>query len=80
MLITLAHPQEIDTAIAVLSADPQVKEIMKEGNRIRMTLVGKSASPLLDSLIREGISIEEAVKVSRTLEEIYLDVMRQAEA
>jgi ABC-2 type transport system ATP-binding protein len=80
MLITLAHPKEIDTAIAVLSADPQVKEVIQEGDRIRMVLAGKSASPLLDCLIRQGISIEEAIKVSRTLEEIYLDVMRQAEA
>jgi ABC-2 type transport system ATP-binding protein len=80
MLVTLAHTEEIETAITVLSADPRVKEVIQEGDRIRMTLVGKSAFPLLDRLIREDISIEEAVKISRTLEEIYLDVMRQAEA
>lgn len=80
MLITLAHPKEIDTAIALLSENPQVQDVIREGDRVRMTLTGKSAFPLLDRLIREGIGIEEAVKVSRTLEDIYLDVMRQAEA
>ena len=33
---------------------------------------------MIEALVRAGFGIEEAVKRKRTLEEIYLDVVREA--
>lgn len=37
-----------------------------------------AGSPVIEALVRAGFGIEEAVKRKRTLEEIYLDVVREA--
>jgi ABC-2 type transport system ATP-binding protein len=78
--ITLEDPGQADQAIALAISIERVIEARRDGDRIRVILEGGSASLLLGRLVQAGIGIEEAVKVMRTLEEIYLDVMHQAGA
>lgn len=76
--ITLADPGQADLAVSIARLQEGVIDVHPAGERLMVTLQGTTASPLLSRLVRGGVEIEEAVKVSRSLEEIYLDVMKQA--
>jgi ABC-2 type transport system ATP-binding protein len=78
--ITLADPGQADMAASLARSLERVIEVSLDRDRVRVTLEGGSVSQLLGRLVQEGIGIEEAVKISRTLEEIYLDVMHQSGA
>ncbi|MDD1677842.1 MAG: ABC transporter ATP-binding protein [Methanomicrobiales archaeon] len=78
--LSLADPEKTATALDLLSQLPSVSRTEREGNRILVTLTrGSPASPILTRLIQEDIGVEEATKVSRSLEEIYLGVVQEAE-
>jgi ABC-2 type transport system ATP-binding protein len=76
--ITLSDPTHGDRAVAVINTIPGVTMASQEHGRIKVTLTGPSGSPVLAALIREGFGVEEAVRRKRTLEEIYLEVVREA--
>jgi ABC-2 type transport system ATP-binding protein len=76
--ITLSDPGYGDRAVAVINTLPGVTMASQEHGHIKVTLSGPSGSPVLSALIREGFDVEEAVRRKRTLEEIYLDVVREA--
>ncbi|HZD44238.1 MAG TPA: ABC transporter ATP-binding protein, partial [Methanomicrobiales archaeon] len=78
--ITPGDRGQIDAAISILKAMPEVSETWSRDGKILVALArGSPAAPLLTSLIGKGIAVEEAKKVSRSLEEIYLGVMQQTE-
>jgi ABC-2 type transport system ATP-binding protein len=78
--ITLADHTQSSQALAVLESLHQVQEAWADGGRIIAAITsGSAASPLLTRLIEQGIAVEEGRKVTRSLEEIYLDAVRQAE-
>jgi len=76
--ITLSDPSLADRAVAIINTVPGVAMTSQEHGQIRVTLSGPSGSRVLEALIREGFGVEEAVRRKRTLEEIYLDVVREA--
>jgi len=76
--ITLSDPSLGDRAVVIISGLPGVTTTMQEHGHITVTLSGPSGSPVLEALIKEGIGVEEAVRRKRTLEEIYLEVVREA--
>ncbi len=49
----------------------------QEHGRINVALSGPGGSHVLEALIKGGFGVEEAVRRKRTLEEIYLDVVRE---
>jgi ABC-2 type transport system ATP-binding protein len=78
--LTLADSGQTAAALGVLHQIPEVTDTQEDKNRIRVTLAeGSPAAPVLTRLIQEGIGIEEATKVARSLEEIYLAVVQEAE-
>lgn len=76
--ITLSEPSLADRAVAIISALPGVTMNSEEHGHIMVTLSGSGVSPVLTALITGGIGVEEAVRRKRTLEEIYLEVVREA--
>jgi ABC-2 type transport system ATP-binding protein len=76
--ITLSDPSLADRAVAIINTLPGVTMTSQEHRQIRVTLSGQSGSPVIEALIKEGFGVEEAVRRKRTLEEIYLDVVREA--
>ncbi len=76
--ITLSDPGTGDRAVAIINALPGVTMTSQEHGHIKVTLSGSSGSPVLEALIKGGFGVEEAVRRKRTLEEIYLDVVREA--
>jgi ABC-2 type transport system ATP-binding protein len=76
--ITLSDQAHGDKAAAIINTLPGVTMTSQEHGHIKVTLSGQSGAPVIEALIKEGFGVEEAVRRKRTLEEIYLDVVREA--
>jgi ABC-2 type transport system ATP-binding protein len=48
-----------------------------EGSRLTISHLDESVSPILASLIRAGVGVEEVRKDSRSLEDVYLDLVKE---
>jgi ABC-2 type transport system ATP-binding protein len=77
--VTLADPAQAGEAGRVLSSLGGIEDLSVSDNFIRMNLSAISSHEVITALVRGGIRIDEARIQKRSLEEIYLDVMRQAE-
>ncbi|MDK2975516.1 MAG: type transport system ATP-binding protein, partial [Methanofollis sp.] len=75
----LADRASADCALAVISAAPGVGEVSREGETISARLTGSDVPSLVKAVAEAGCAIEEVGKSHRSLEEIYLSVVRQAE-
>jgi ABC-2 type transport system ATP-binding protein len=80
VVITLADPETAPLAVRILSDLPEVADAVYEGGRLTAVLTGQQAAPLLTALVRADIAVEEARRTSRSLEEIYLEVVSRTEA
>lgn len=78
LMITLSGPEHNDRAIAVISTLPGVTQVTPGRGHIEVTLSGSSGSYVLEALVKEGFGVEEVIRRKRTLEEIYLGVVREA--
>jgi len=77
--ITLADSEEAERASDIINSLDFVSDCERENARIIVALNGKSSSTLLNMLIGEGIRVEELKKVEKSLEDVYLDIVRQEE-
>jgi ABC-2 type transport system ATP-binding protein len=78
--LTLADAGQTAMTLDILTGIPGVKEADEDGKKILITMTeGSPAAPVLTRLIKEGIEVEEATKVAHSLEEIYLQVVQEAE-
>ncbi len=78
--LSLADSGQIDTALAILPQLEGVVNVENDGKHILLTLApGITTAPILTRLIREGIAVEEATRLTRSLEDIYLGVVQEAE-
>lgn len=80
--LTLILTKEQDAIIAneVLRRNPAVIGTMVDGARVMIDHEDDSSSGLLASLVQAGVGIEEARKASRSLEDVYIDLVREQEA
>lgn len=78
--ITLSKEQDAMIAAEMLRGNPTVTSARTDGVRITVSHIQDSASPLLMSLIKTGIGVEEVRKASRSLEDVYIDLVREQEA
>jgi ABC-2 type transport system ATP-binding protein len=80
MEVTLSDINQMDKAKEILSAITSV-EVCREadGKMVARLRKGASAAPVLHTLILGGIEVEEVKKVTRSLEEIYLEAVHQQE-
>jgi ABC-type multidrug transport system, ATPase component len=78
--LTLADPGQTAEALTILPGLPGVAGIGEDGHRILVTLgKGSPAAPVITGLIQAQIGVEEATKIARSLEEIYLDIVQETE-
>lgn len=75
--ITLLDRNQVDEALSVVSKMPGISEFNQTETGLSITLSGSSASPVISNLCNAGIHIEEVVKGRRSLEDIYIDIMRE---
>jgi ABC-2 type transport system ATP-binding protein len=78
-VVTLAEPGTAPAAIDILSAAAGISGLSAEGGRLIMYLDSCPPYKVISMLVEGGIGIEEAQRTGKSLEEIYLGVMRQAE-
>jgi ABC-2 type transport system ATP-binding protein len=77
--VTLANPGQAGEAEAVLTSLGGIGDLTRTDNRLEMTLAGTPGHEVVATLVKQGIQVDEARIQKRSLEDIYLDVMRQAE-
>ncbi len=78
--VTLSDKAQAGAAQRVLEGIAGVSDLQVQGDHISMKIPHSGAPGVLFALTGAGISLEEAKKQSRSLEDIYLDVMKKAEA
>jgi len=64
-------------AESVLRGSSDVSEFVFDGNSVSVTLAAGSASSLIEKFVMSGISIEEAVSEQHSLEEIYIEIIKE---
>jgi len=75
--ITLSDLNQIPEAFSVVSKTPGVSEFNETETGFSLTLSDSFASPVISRLCSAGISIEEVVKDRRSLEDIYIEIMKE---
>jgi ABC-2 type transport system ATP-binding protein len=75
--ITFVDSEESKRALNFISALEYVSECEEENAKIEVTLKGEDTSTLLSTLIGEGIKVEEIKKTSKSLEDVYLDIVQK---
>jgi len=77
--IALADDEEAEKALDLLASLDYVSECERDGLRITATIEGEKTSTVLSVLMKDGIKVEEAKKVTKSLEDIYLSLVRRSE-
>jgi ABC-2 type transport system ATP-binding protein len=77
--VTLSDSGQAGNAERILSLLGGIEELTRNDNILGMVLATTTAHEVVAALVKNGIMVEEARIQKRSLEEIYLDVMRQAE-
>jgi ABC-2 type transport system ATP-binding protein len=77
--VTLADPSQAGEAGRVLASLGGIEDLSGHGSIFEMVLSEVSSHEVIAALVMGGIKVDEARIQKRTLEEIYLDIMRQAE-
>jgi len=75
--ITFVDIDESKRAVEFISALGYVSECEAENAKVAVTLTGKDTSTLLSTLIGAKIKVEEIKKTSKSLEDVYLDIIQQ---
>ena len=77
--IVLDNDKEAEKALDLLNSSDYVFECERDGLRITAIIKGEKTSTILDVLMKDGIRVEEVKKVTKSLEDIYLNIVRQSE-
>lgn len=74
--ITLSDNGEVEKALNLISALDYVSDCKRGGAAITVTLVdNKRPSTLLSFLVGKGVKIEELRRVTKSLEDVYLEIV-----
>ncbi len=76
--VTLSRQGEAEKACHLLEPLDYVTDCRVQDGRVYATMAaGTSPSHLLRFLVEKGVGVEEVKRVTRSLEDIYLEIMRQ---
>lgn len=77
--ITLADKNNADKALGLLNLLDYIYDCEKKGSNVNIILKDYNTSEILDLLIKDGVKVEEVKKIAKSLEEIYLEIVRNSE-
>ena len=77
--IVLTDNKEAEKALDLLNSLDYVSECERNGSRITAIIKGEKTSTILSVLMKDGIKVEEAKKVTKSLEDVYLNIVRRSE-
>lgn len=75
--IAFAREEDAESALDLIQSLDYVSTCERDNAWITVVLKEKSASTLLSTLVRKGIKVEELKKLEKSLEDVYLDIVRQ---
>jgi ABC-2 type transport system ATP-binding protein len=76
---TLSADEDIAKASKFLKTQSYVASVSADNHNLTVTLNDeKMSSGLLSALVGQGVSVEEARRMTRSLEDVYLEIMREA--
>jgi len=75
--IKFVDSEESKRAVDFISALEYVSFCEAENAKVTVTLTGKDTSTLLSTLMGAGIKVEEIKKTSKSLEDVYLDIIQR---
>ena len=77
MDIVLFGPDQVDKTLALVKSLDYVRDARSTGQGVSLALTDrKRSADLLAHLVTNGIRIEELKREARSLEEVYLDIVR----
>ncbi len=76
--ITLIDTADVRNALDILHSLDYVSDCEEDGLRITVTLKEEKSSTILNVLVNKGISVEEAKRLAKSLEDIYLDIVKHS--
>ncbi|MBI0584119.1 MAG: ABC transporter ATP-binding protein [Methanomassiliicoccus sp.] len=79
LAVTLSKEADATAAIEVLRSSSSIIAVRQDGPRLTIAHGEESSSAILASIFRAGIGIEEASKTSRSLEDVYIDLVKEQE-
>jgi ABC-2 type transport system ATP-binding protein len=77
--ITLTSNEEVEKALILLNSLDYVSECQRDDLRVTAIMKGEETSTVLSMLMKDGIKVEEVKKATKSLEDIYLNIVRQSE-
>jgi len=75
--ITLADTGCAERTLSLLTSQDHVYDCERDDRRVTVTLNGESSSTVLAMLVTNGIAVEEVKNATKSLEAVYLDIMKQ---
>jgi ABC-2 type transport system ATP-binding protein len=79
MELTLPDAVEVAKAVSFLNSQGFVKALQTQATHLKVTLNDEQmASRLLNVMVGQGINVEEARRLTRSLEDVYVEVMKEA--
>ncbi|QSZ67256.1 ABC transporter ATP-binding protein [Methanofollis aquaemaris] len=77
--VVLGDPASAERASEILRGMPGITEVDRENESVTAILTDGSAAAAVRELVQAGCAVEEIRKVRRSLEQIYLEAVHQAE-
>lgn len=77
--VTLANDEGAEKALTLLKSLDYVSECKRDGLKIAVLMEHERTSTLLSALMKNGIQVEEIKSVPKSLEDVYLNIVRQSE-
>ena len=74
--ITLSDAANAKNAFDLLQSLDYVSDCKLDGLRIITTLKDENSSTILNELVNNGINVEEVKKMTKSLEDVYLDIIK----
>ena len=75
--ITLVDTGYAERTLDLLTSQEHVYDCERDDRRVTVTLNGESPSTVLAMLVTNGIAVEEVKNATKSLEAVYLDIMKR---
>jgi ABC-2 type transport system ATP-binding protein len=79
LTITTSSVEEAVKAAAASKSVPLIVSTRVDGPTVTIAHVDESASAIIAELVRAGVKVEEARKATRSLEDVYIDLVKEQE-
>jgi ABC-2 type transport system ATP-binding protein len=77
LTVVASSPQDAQAASSVLRSVHSVVSSSVEGSEVALTHVDESSAGVIASLVKAGVRLEEVRRSNRSLEDVYIDLVKE---